>query len=60
MNEFHPDRLYMCGAQDNEGAWMEVKDGETPKCFWGDCDCTPVVYVRADVAYPQAEMENAA
>lgn len=46
-----PERLAVCQAPDGPGDYVPLKPGEwAPTTCFMDCPCTPVVYVRADLA----------
>jgi hypothetical protein len=47
-------RIAICQHPNGEGVWWDVHDEAEPTCIQ-DCDCKPVVYVRADTTQGAVE-----
>jgi len=49
-SEYPPPRIVVCA---HEGDWFEWEKDAAPgegDCPFGDCDCTPILYVKAQTA----------
>jgi hypothetical protein len=52
-------RIAICQHPNGEGVWWDVHDEAEPTCIQ-DCDCKPVVYVRADTTQGAVDSIRAA